>query len=110
MNSNNTSDDSNIDSSLNLKIKKHQTVIKLPSESQIITNNNNTVNVVNNDNNQGSMITNINSNTSNSLQTPRIKNLSSMNKTDYFAAKLADATLEKPTDKMIKKKTLFTRI
>lgn len=95
LNSNNTSDDSNIDSSLNLKIKKHQAVIKLPSESQIITNNNNSVNVANNDNNQGSMITNINSNTSNSLQTPRIKNLSSMNKTDYFAAKLADATLEK---------------
>ena len=95
LNSNNTSDDSNIDSSLNLKIKKHQTVIKLPSESQIITNNNNSANAVNNDNNQGSMITNINSNTSNSLQTPRIKNLSSMNKTDYFAAKLADATLEK---------------
>lgn len=92
LNSNNTSDDSNMDSSLNLKIKKHQTVIKLPSESQIITNNN--VNA-GNDNNHSSMITNTNTNNNNSLQTPRIKNLSSMNKTDYFAAKLADATLEK---------------
>ncbi|KAL6930958.1 hypothetical protein ACO0R3_004082 [Hanseniaspora guilliermondii] len=97
LNSNNTSEDSNMDSNLNLKIKKHQTVIKLPSESQIITNNTNSVNALNNDNanNQGSTISNVNSNTNNSLQTPRIKNLSSMNKTDYFAAKLADATLEK---------------
>lgn len=65
---NNSTDDSAGDSNLNLKIKKNQTVVKLPSESQIINN---------------------------SLQTPRPKNTPSMNKTDYFAAKLADATNEK---------------
>ncbi|KAL6930054.1 hypothetical protein ACO0SA_001461 [Hanseniaspora valbyensis] len=66
---NNSTDDSvGENSNINLKIKKNQTVVKLPSESQIINN---------------------------SIQTPRPKNVPSMNKTDYFAAKLADATNEK---------------
>lgn len=98
ININSNSDDSNMDSSINLKIKKNQTIIKLPSESQIITSNNNNINTatIDSSNNHANIIiNNLNNNANSTSQTSRIKNLSSMNKTDYFAAKLADATLEK---------------
>ncbi|XBW38658.1 hypothetical protein QEN19_004246 [Hanseniaspora menglaensis] len=66
---NNGTDDSVGESAnINIKIKKNQTTVKLPSESQIINS---------------------------SIQTPRPKIIPSKNKTDFFAAKLADATNEK---------------